>query len=145
MSNYAKELADLRAETRRLRHEMYQRPLRPPRTRSGVYRLTIVGGNTLDDAVTDGIVYESTPIATVPSLYDPNVTSTFIDGIGRATLSIDGVAQSGYVLVVHDSDATVISDCLFAGDVCLTSPVTTTILLSGDPTQAVQAYRALTP
>ena len=63
--------------------------------------LLIDRGNTL---VTGqfGIKHVATVIVSVPSAYDPNVTSTFIDGIGRAKLVKDGVIQDGYVLVCND-------------------------------------------
>lgn len=110
-----------------------------------IYTLDIIGGNTLDDGVTAGIVYSETPIADVPSLYDPDVTSSFIDGIGRARLYIDGISQPGYVLVVHDGGSGAITNALFAGDLCLASPSTVSIPLASDPTQSVTAYRPLTP
>jgi hypothetical protein len=60
-------------------------------------------GNTLDGGVgTDGIKHLTTEITSLPSAYDPNVTSTFIDGIGRGTLVKDGLIMSGYVLVCND-------------------------------------------
>lgn len=63
--------------------------------------LGIDRGNTL---VTGqfGIKNVTTVITSVPSAYDPNVTSSFIDGIGRAQLIKDGVIQDGYVLVCND-------------------------------------------
>lgn len=80
--------------------------------------LVVVGGNTLETGQI-GIVYEAT-VASVPSAYDPDVTSTFIDGIGRATLYINGVAQSGYVLVAN-SDAGSWRNALFVNDPFATS------------------------
>jgi len=61
--------------------------------------ILIKGGNTLDTAQL-GVKYST--VTTVPSAYDPNVTTSFIDGIGRGTLYVNGVAQDGYVLVVND-------------------------------------------
>ena len=63
--------------------------------------LIVDRGNTL---VTGqfGIKHVTTVITSVPSAYDPNVTSAFIDGIGRAKLVKDGVIQDGYVLVCND-------------------------------------------
>lgn len=64
--------------------------------------LGIDRGNTL---VTGqfGIKHVTTTITSVPSAYDPNVTSSFIDGIGRAQLIKDGVIQDGFVLVCNDA------------------------------------------
>ncbi len=143
-----REFEELRRELARTRQELAQRPLFGGGGGSAanpIYTLQIIGGNTLDDAVTDGIKYESTPIADVPSLYDPDVDTTFVDGIGRAALFIDGVLQTGYVLVLHDSSGGSIVDALFADDICLTTPTTTSLPLAGDPTQSVSLYRALTP
>ena len=63
--------------------------------------LGIDRGNTL---VTGqfGIKNVTTVITSVPSAYDPNVATAFIDGIGRAQLIKDGVLQDGYVLVCND-------------------------------------------
>lgn len=69
-----------------------------------ILTILIDGGNTLETGQ-NGIVYEST-VSSVPSAYDPNSTSTFIDGIGRGTLTINGVVQEGYVLVVNSDSGT---------------------------------------
>jgi hypothetical protein len=73
---------------------------RMPATRH--QKIVIDQGNTLD---TDelGIKYEATAIDEVPSAYDPDATTSFIDGIGRGTLWVNGIAQTGYVLVVNDA------------------------------------------
>lgn len=65
-------------------------------------KIVIDRGNTLDTAQL-GIKYASTLISSVPSAYDANVNTSFIDGIGRGTLYRNGVQQTGYVLVVNDS------------------------------------------
>ncbi len=77
-----------------------RRPLWVPPSGVPYLFVNIVGGNTLDSGE-DGVKYKDTTIATVPSAYDPDVTSSFIDGIGRGTLYRNGVAQ-GMVLVVND-------------------------------------------
>lgn len=64
--------------------------------------VTIEGGNTLDSGQ-DGVIWSDTEIDEVPDAYDPNVDTSFIDGIGRGTLYINGIAQDGYVLVVNDT------------------------------------------
>ncbi len=67
---------------------------------SHLYTISVTGGNTLASGQT-GIKYDATADDAVPSAYDPSVTSTFIDGIGRGILSIDGVPQSGSVLIAN--------------------------------------------
>ena len=64
--------------------------------------LIIDKGNTLDSGQF-GIKRVATVITSVPSAYDPTVTSVFIDGIGRARLVKDAVIQDGYVLVCNDA------------------------------------------
>ena len=78
------------------------------------YFVTIDGGNTLDSGQS-GVIYVEGEIPSVPSAYDPNVTSTFIDGIGRGKLYINGAAQDGYVLVVND-DRGINRNAVLAGE-----------------------------
>lgn len=75
--------------------------------------LTIDKGNTLETGQ-HGIKWAA-DVSSVPSAYDPDVTSSFVDGIGRATLHKNGVAQAGYVLVVNDSRGT-FGNALLQGD-----------------------------
>lgn len=78
-------------------------PLIVPRSAaaaSDYLKVIIKDGNTLDTGQ-DGVKYEATEIDSVPSAYDPDVDSSFIDGIGRGTLLINNVAQEGYVLVIN--------------------------------------------
>lgn len=113
---------------------------------AAAWTLSIVGGNTLSDGSSLGIKYVAGGVSAVPSAYDPNVTSSFIDGIGRATLYINGTAQPGFVLVVHDNRSGGITDALFAADICLASPTTVNIPITGDPNGAtVTCYVVLTP
>lgn len=79
----------------------------------------IVSGNTLETGQA-GIKYKSPIITSVPSAYDPDVTSTFIDGIGRGKLYVNGVEQDGYVLIINDDhgsfgNALRFDDIIFAG------------------------------
>lgn len=97
--------------------------------------LVIVGGNTLETGQ-PGVVYEAT-VSSVPSAYDPNVTSTFIDGIGRATLYRNGVAQEGYVLVVNSDDGTW-RNAAFQNDPIISSGTVSIPVSGGDET--VRAY-----
>jgi hypothetical protein len=78
----------------------------------------VVGGNTLSTGQA-GVKYVPS-IPSVPSAYDPNVTSSFIDGIGRGPLIINGVVQDGYVLIVNSNSgslrlALVLDDVAYAG------------------------------
>lgn len=96
-----RELLSVWEAIRDLRRRVTQKPetiLPVPQVR----RIYIEDGNTLDTTQL-GIKYSASEITSVPSAYDPNVTSSFIDGIGRGRLEINGVLQSGYVLVVNDS------------------------------------------
>ena len=141
----AQRIARLEREVQRLQNAIVQRPLRTRMGgRNSILTLLIDRGNTLSDGVTLGINYSSSEITTVPSAYDPNVTSTFIDGIGRATLYIDGVAQSGYVLVVNDTSSGAVAIPLLQGWVCVARLTPKTILVGAGP-ESVQAYVPLTP
>ena len=106
-------------ELQELRRRITQRPLDiVQRTIPDYMTILIDVGNTLETGQ-DGIVYEAS-IAEVPSAYDPNVTSSFIDGIGRGTLFKNGSAQSGYVLVIN-TDQGSFRNALLEGDVVWTS------------------------
>ncbi len=131
----------LEARIRQLEQTIKRIPSRWPVSSTTLYHLVIDRGNTLSDGSTLGIKYSSSPIATVPSLYDPTVTSSFIDGIGRATLYVNGVAQTNKVLVVNDGrgDST-INYALFANDRCQTTGLQITIPLVSDATQSVSCY-----
>lgn len=97
-----RELLQVWEAIKDLRRRVSQKPnviLSPPLPYMFV---NIVSGNTLDSGQL-GVKYSSSEIATVPSAYDPTVTSSFIDGIGRGTLYINGTAQASYVLVVNDT------------------------------------------
>ena len=101
------------------------------------YRTVLIdGGNTLETGQ-QGVVYVEDPgVETVPSAYDPDVTSSFIDGIGRGTLYVNQVAQDGYVLVVCD-DRGSFRNCLVASDaVWVGDPVSIPV----DGGGSVQAY-----
>lgn len=122
-----------------------QRPVVvPPRPALGTsrrYALQIIGGNLLSDGITEGIVYEAGGVTDVPSLYDPTVDSSFVDGIGRAILYINDVAQADYVLVAHYSgNGSSRMRALYADQVVPTSADTITLPLSGDPSQTVSLY-----
>ena len=62
--------------------------------------LIIDQGNTLDSGQ-PGIKHLTTLLTSVP-VYDPNVNTSFIDGIGRGRLVRGGALADGYVLVVND-------------------------------------------
>jgi len=82
--------------------------------RSISYVLAIDQGNTLVGTGQLGIRYSATPLTGIPT-YDPNTATSFVNGIGRATLYINGVAQTGYVLVVNDSRGS-FGNALLQGD-----------------------------
>jgi hypothetical protein len=78
--------------------------------------VTIDKGNTLETGQ-DGVnYYDNGVMASVPAAYDPDAQDSFTDGIGRGTLSVNGVAIEGYVLVVND-DRGSFRNALFQGDV----------------------------
>lgn len=136
------------AKSARNEREAQRLPVIPPKPALGsssIYTLEIDRGNTLSDGSTLGIKWASPAPTTVPSLYDPTVTSSFVDGIGRATLRINGVSQ-GFVLVAHyTGNGSPLTLALFSGQVVLTSAATVTLPLSGDPTQTVTLYVPQTP
>jgi len=76
--------------------------------------IVIDKGNTLEEG-SDGIKYVAS-VTSVPTAYDPDAVDTFIDGVGRGTLYLQGVAQTGYVLVVN-SDAGTFRNALVQSDV----------------------------
>ena len=59
----------------------------------------IYGGNTLLPSSSNGIKWASTPITSSP-VYDPQVATSFIDGVGKALL-LDG--SNVYILILNDS------------------------------------------
>jgi hypothetical protein len=118
----ARLIRELQRQVADLSRRADQRPVLSTGKGGGDYKfVSIVGGNTLETGQ-DGVVYVEDPgVETVPSAYDPDVTSSFVDGIGRGTLFINGVAQTGYVLVVNDGrgsfrNSLVISDVVWVGD-----------------------------
>ncbi len=142
--NATDEIKSLRREIRSLRDDIAQRAIKIPAPRIGaIMYLTIVGGNTLSDGTTLGIKLKTGlgGVATVPSLYDPNVTTAFVDGIGRATLTINNVTQSGYVLVVNDQESdTAIQTAMAATWRPITRADLRFIPLASDATQGVYVY-----
>jgi hypothetical protein len=142
-----RRFADLEAEVRRLRQAQAQRVVKPPKgsASSALLTLEIDRGNTLSDGVTLGIKWASPAPTTVPSLYDPTVTSSFVDGIGRATLRSNGTSL-GLVLVAHyTGNGSPLTLSLFQNQVVLTSTATLTLPLVSDATQSVTLYVPQTP
>ncbi|HEX3134083.1 MAG TPA: hypothetical protein VHX44_10940 [Planctomycetota bacterium] len=66
--------------------------------------LIIDKGNILETGQ-DGCLFAEDPITEVPSAYDPEVDDSFIDGICRGWVIIDGVLQDGYVLILNDGSS----------------------------------------
>ena len=134
----AREIELLWAEVRRLKQSLAKRPIKPPKGSStALMTVTITGGNTLTTGQA-GIKYSSSLITTVPSLYDPNVTSSFADGIGRGQLRINGTLQTGFYLVVNDPNSP-IQRALVQNDVIAVYN-TVGIPLATDPDQSVTCY-----
>lgn len=143
MSQRRTDVDRLREDLQRIRREVSQRIVKPPKGAAGsvTRRIAIAGGNTLATGQ-DGIKFSSSTIASVPSAYDPTVTSTFIDGIGRGTYYVNGVSQ-GYVLVVNDgrSGSLVNFDLLGGTDYDVGDVATTvSIDVSGGGGTTVTAY-----
>lgn len=146
MSLDRRRIDDLEREVRRLRQEIAQRPIKPPKGSTlATYTLSIIGGNTLSDGVTDGIVWESGGVLTVPSAYNPAVDTSFIDGIGRASLYVNYTYQ-GTVLVAHYAgNGSPLTLALFADDVVVTSAATISVEVSGGGGSTVTCYVPYTP
>ncbi len=98
----AREIRALQRQVSDLKRRADQRPILTTSKTTAVRRIYIEDGNELDTTQL-GIAYEGTLIDEVPSAYDPDVDDSFIDGIGRGTLEVNGVLQSGFVLVVNDT------------------------------------------
>jgi hypothetical protein len=139
-----RRISDLEREVRRLQQELAQRPLKPPKGSSTaqVKRLVIDTGNTL--ATGQNGIKKTSTITDVPSAYDPTVTSSFIDGVGRGTLWINGVSQ-GLVLIINDGGggSNINFDLLGGSDPDVGSPIAAlaTLTVGGDPNTTVTAYR----
>lgn len=142
------EFDALRREVHRLRSDLARRPARPNPGGgiAAVYTLRITGGNVLSDGSTQGIRWASPAITSVPSAYNPNVDTSFIDGIGRGILFIDGTQQSGFVLIAHHAgNGTGLTIALPTTNEVLTSQVTVAIAVAGDPDGAtVSCYLPFT-
>lgn len=114
-----KTIRELRQKIEQLKRQLDQRPVFINPSSTPKYRTVWVDrGNTLDTGQL-GVLYEAN-VNTVPSEYDPDATSSFVSGIGRGTLYINGVAQDGYVLIVNDNrgsfrNALIQGDVIFAG------------------------------
>lgn len=134
----AKELDFLRREIGKIKAELAKRAIRQPYGGAAkLLTITITGGNTLATGQA-GVKYSSSTITTVPSAYDPNVTSSFIDGIGRGTLRINGTLQTGFYLVVNDTNSP-FTRALVQNDVVAVYN-TVSIPLASDPDTTVTAY-----
>ena len=70
-----------------------------PYTEQNMY-LIIDQGNTLDSGQ-PGIKHLTTLLTSIP-VYDPNVNTSFVDGIGRGRVVKNGQLMEGYVLVCND-------------------------------------------
>ena len=139
MSN-DKQIRELQEQVRALKARLDQRPVIQTMTpTANVYLLFVTGGNSLTNSSLSGIKHSSSEIASVPSAYDPNVDTTFIDGIGRGILSINGVTQSGYVLIVNDTRGT-LPVALVAGDTFYSGGPVYIPVSGSSPAASVTAY-----
>lgn len=121
----------------------------PPKGGSGAspnLRLEVVDGNTLSDGVTLGGKWATPAPTTVPSLYNPNVDSSFIDGIFRAHLYMDDVLQADLVLVAHwDGNSSPLIRAVSAGQSLGTTSALITLPLVSDPTKTLSFYVPTVP
>jgi hypothetical protein len=99
--NLEQEIRMLKEQVRSLSQRIEQRPVVQTAKNPSQMFLIIDKGNTLISGQF-GVKHVTTVISSVPSAYDPNAASSFIDGIGRGTLVKDGVIQDGYVLICND-------------------------------------------
>jgi hypothetical protein len=138
------QLAEMRRQIASLKDQIAKRPLRVKGGGTALHTLAIDRGNTLDDGITLGIKYADPAPTTVPSLYTTADTS-FVDGIGRATLYIDGVSQ-GLVLVAHYAgNGSPYVLALVSGQTPVTTAATTTLPLVSDSTQTITLYIPQSP
>ena len=88
----------------------------------------------------NGIKWAGSFITSFPSAYDANTMTSFIDGVGRGVLAIDGVVQDGYVLVLNDMGSGISNALIGDGfDRCsVLGPVSIQVGASAD---YVTAYR----
>lgn len=75
--------------------------------------LVVIDGNTLETDQ-DGAVFAEEEITELPADYDPETDDSFIDGIFRAWLKVDGITQEKRVLAVNDGSGSW-QNCLEAG------------------------------
>jgi hypothetical protein len=94
------EIRLLKEQVRALSQRIEQRPVVQTIKIPSQMFLIIDQGNTLDSGQ-PGIKHLTTLLTSITA-YDPNVTTSFVDGIGRARLVKDGVLQTDYVLVCND-------------------------------------------
>lgn len=139
MSN-DKQIRELQDQVRSLKARIDQRPVIQTMTPTApVYLCYVTGGNSLTNSSLSGIRYSVSEIASVPSAYDPNVDTSFIDGIGRGILSINGVTQSGYVLIVNDTRGT-FAAALASADIFYSGGPVYIPVSGSSPAASVTAY-----
>lgn len=109
------EIRNLKREIEILKRRLYQRPVINTPIEYRRRTLIIEGGNTLETGQDGILFYDAGVIESVPSAYDPDVDTTFIDGIGRARMIENGGLLPNYVLVANDYNGTM-RNALFNGD-----------------------------
>ncbi len=127
-------IGGIRADLARLTARVPLRHVATPT--SSLNFIRVVGGNTLTTGQA-GVKYVYSLIATVPSLYDAAVDTSFIDGIGRGSLYAGGVYQ-GIVLFALDPSCT-LNRALVVGDVFVVA-ATKAVPLASDATQSVTVW-----
>ena len=100
MNNLENRIRQLEAKCAMLERGLAARAVAVTNYTPSIIYLQIDKGNILDDG-SDGIKFSSTLITSIAA-YDPNVNTSFVNGIGRARIVKNGEIQDGYVLVVND-------------------------------------------
>ena len=97
---------ELRRGLESLRRRMEQRPVVQTIKADIPYMVLVIDQGNILETGQDGILWVS-DVPSVPSAYDPDSETSFIDGIARAQLYINNVLQDGYVLVVNDASSSI--------------------------------------
>ena len=99
MADQNARIRSLEVEVERLRRRVEQRPIHSvPRVRDTY--IVVMGGNILDTGQ-DGCKWVSS-VAELAAAYDPNTATSFMNGVARGRLFVDGVEQTDKVLLVNE-------------------------------------------
>lgn len=108
------EIMALQRRVAELSRRLDNRPIlgyQAPQSKYSIVR--IVYGQTLGTGQT-GIKYSTTPITSVPSAYNADTDTSFIDGIGSGQMYQENIGK-GNVILLNDTTS-VIGRVLLAGD-----------------------------